>query len=131
VIPAVARRLEGTTPTTKARASEPCLHQGEILKLGPLPGLDEEGRCRNFARDNDRNEDHAKKNNLFTSIGSMGMSCALMVRVDIGSLLVDVRLAILLICKSAAGNLASLACCIPALFGASHVGFSCSKLPWS
>jgi hypothetical protein len=60
--------LAGSFPQSSFPSSEPCLHQGEILKLGPLPGLDEEGRCRNFARDNDRNEDHAKKNNLFHRI---------------------------------------------------------------
>jgi hypothetical protein len=54
-------------------------------------------------------------------------------RINIGSLPPDVRLAILSIRKSAAANLAHLACCIPAILDAAPIGFrfidvSCSHV---
>jgi hypothetical protein len=50
---------------------------------------------------------------------------------SIGSLLVDVRLAILLIGESAAANLAGLVHCIPAIFDAAPIRFRFFNVPWS
>jgi len=56
-------------------------------------------------------------------VGSIAVGGPLVVCVNIGSLLRDVRLAILSIGKRAATNLAAFAHCVPAVFYASPIGF--------
>ena len=75
----------------------------------------------------------ALKLTLYRVMCSIVMSRALVVWVNIGSFLIDVRLAILSIRKSAATNLAHLAYCIPAILDAAPIGFrfidvSCSHV---
>ena len=61
----------------------------------------------------------------------MVVSRPLVVSVDIGSLLFDVRLAIRSIRKSAAANLSGLAYCVPAIIDPSPIGLRFLNQSWS
>jgi hypothetical protein len=50
---------------------------------------------------------------------------------DIGFPLLDVRLAIRSVQKTAAANLASFACCVPAFFNGSPIGFRFLNVTWN
>ena len=54
---------------------------------------------------------------------SIVVSRPLVVCVNIGLFLLDVRLAILLIRKLAAANLAGFVCCVPAISNGSSIGY--------
>jgi hypothetical protein len=54
----------------------------------------------------------------------------LVVCVDTGLFLLDVGLAILLLRKSAAANLAGFVCCVPANFDGSSIGYRFLNLAW-
>jgi hypothetical protein len=56
-------------------------------------------------------------------MSSIVVSRPLVVYVNIGLFLLDVGLAILLIRKSAAANLAGVVCCVPAISNGSLIGY--------
>jgi len=68
---------------------------------------------------------------VFRLVDSIVVSRPVAVCINIGSLPLDVRLAILSIRKSAATNLARLAYCIPAILDAAPIGFRFIDVPCS